>query len=70
MRTFLFMLVLSTFVGTGLCEAQRRRPQQGKGIVEGSPAYEFTLKRVDREGTVCLADLRDRPVVLIFGSYT
>ena len=36
----------------------------------GDPAPDFTLPLIDRSGTVTLASLRGRPVVLVFGSYT
>lgn len=37
----------------------------------GDPAPDFTLPRLDHSGTVRLSDFRNqRPVVLIFGSYT
>jgi hypothetical protein len=36
----------------------------------GDMAPDFTLPRQDKTGTVQLASLRGKPVVLIFGSYT
>jgi hypothetical protein len=43
-----------------------------RGRVEvGDPAPDFTLPAVDRSGTITLSSFRgDRPVVLVFGSYT
>jgi len=38
---------------------------------DGDPSPDFTLPRQDQSGSVTLsAETRDRPVVLIFGSYT
>ncbi len=37
---------------------------------DGSPAPDFTLKGSDGHGAVTLSELRGRPVVLIFGSFT
>jgi hypothetical protein len=40
-------------------------------LAEGQPAPDFTLPTSDRTGTVTLSSHRgQRPVVLIFGSYT
>jgi len=36
----------------------------------GSPAPGFALEKLDRTGRVALPDLRGKPVVLVFGSYT
>jgi peroxiredoxin len=37
----------------------------------GDPAPDFTLPTLDRKETVTLSSLRgERPVVLVFGSYT
>lgn len=37
----------------------------------GEPAPDFSLKTLDGEETIALSNFRgDRPVVLIFGSYT
>jgi len=40
-------------------------------VAEGEPAPDFELPSVDGDRTVRLADLRaERPVALVFGSYT
>lgn len=40
-------------------------------LKEGDPAPDFTLSTQDRSGEVTLSTYRgDRPVVLVFGSYT
>jgi len=39
-------------------------------LVEGIPAPDFTLSQHDGQGEVTLSELRGKPVVLIFGSYT
>jgi|KBSSwiStaDraftv2_1062776.scaffolds.fasta_scaffold2023909_1 hypothetical protein len=36
----------------------------------GDPAPDFILQTLDRSSSVRLSDLRGRPVVLVFGSYT
>lgn len=36
----------------------------------GSPAPDFALDRLDRSGRATLSEVRGRPVVLVFGSYT
>lgn len=47
------------------CKARAGRLQVG------DPAPDFTLKTLDRSATVRLSSFRgDRPVVLVFGSYT
>ncbi len=44
---------------------------RGGTLAEGELAPDFTLPTVDRKGTVTLSSHRgQRPVVLIFGSYT
>jgi peroxiredoxin len=41
------------------------------GFETGDPAPDFTLSRLDRKGSVTLSSHRgERPVVLVFGSYT
>ena len=39
-------------------------------LVEGMAAPDFTLPLYDGRGEVSLSELRGKPVVLIFGSYT
>jgi len=46
-----------------------RRPMQGK-LKVNDPAPEFTVKDVEDKETTKLADLKGKPVVLIFGSCT
>ena len=52
------------------------RPPQGKGIEVGRPAADFVLKKLkvdpkEKESRVRLSSFAgQRPVVLIFGSYT
>ena len=68
------------FLLTSAVEAQRpRRPFQRPGerspdrLAKGDPAPDFTLRVMDGEGDamVTLSDFKgDRPVALIFGSYT
>ena len=41
------------------------------GVLQpGDPAPDFNLPALDRASSVRLSDLRGRPVVLVFGSYT
>lgn len=37
---------------------------------EGTPAPDFTLKKLGSDEVVTLSTMRNRPVVLVFGSYT
>ena len=37
---------------------------------EGDMAPDFELRDVNGEGDVCLSDLREKPVALVFGSFT
>jgi peroxiredoxin len=39
-------------------------------VVPGQPAPDFELPRADGLGTLRLSDLRGRPVLLHFGSFT
>jgi len=51
-------------------QPQRDRPSEGS-LKVGDPAPDFELQRLDGKGTVKLSSFRDqRPVVLVFGSYT
>ncbi len=43
---------------------------RGGALHPGDPAPVFTLATQDRLSRVNLADLRGRPVLLVFGSYT
>ncbi len=70
MRVFLIFLAAAAIVNGVDAQGRRRSRSGGEGIAEGKPALEFSLQRTDRSGMVTLKDLRDRPVVLIFGSYT
>lgn len=56
---------------------KRQREKRGQALQEeggldvGQKAPEFTLRRLDGEGTVKLSDyIGEKPVVLVFGSYT
>lgn len=46
------------------------RPAQGAGPEVGQPAPALKLRTQDGKEEVDLAQLKGRPVVLIFGSYT
>jgi hypothetical protein len=43
---------------------------RGGALQPGDPAPDFRLPTLDRASAVRLSDLRGRPVVLVFGSYT
>ena len=43
---------------------------RGGSLQPGDPAPDFALPTLDRASAVRLSDLRGRPVVLVFGSYT
>jgi hypothetical protein len=45
-------------------------PDQGKGPEVGAPAPDWKLKTLDGKTEVQLSKLKDKPVLLIFGSYT
>ena len=51
-----------------------RDQEQGYEVVRGpnvgEPGPEFALNRMDGSGEVQLVDLRDKPTVLVFGSFT
>jgi cytochrome oxidase Cu insertion factor (SCO1/SenC/PrrC family) len=48
----------------------QRPPKQPDNVKEGSPAPDFTLQDMAGKKTVKLAELKGKPVVLIFGSCT
>lgn len=54
----------------GLLAQAKDRPVQGTGPEVGQPAPGFKLHTQDLKKEIDLADLRGKPVVLIFGSYT
>ncbi len=43
---------------------------RGGSLEPGDPAPDFSLATLNRQSRVRLSDLRGRPVVLVFGSYT
>jgi hypothetical protein len=53
---------------TGLCSGELGSPFEGPGINQAAP--DFTLKTEDGQKQVTLSELRDKPVVLVFGSFT
>lgn len=64
MRTILISCALSI-----LFQA-KDRPPQGPGPDVGKPAPAFKLKSQDGKSEVELAELKGKPVLLVFGSYT
>ena len=71
MRTIAFALAVSAAVSA---HAQDRRgiPRDRNGSTRvGEPAPDFTLTTLDNSAEVTLSSYRgERPVALIFGSYT
>ncbi|HVK05767.1 MAG TPA: redoxin domain-containing protein [Armatimonadaceae bacterium] len=47
-----------------------RRTVETSGVLPGDPAPDFTLPRSAGGGNLRLSDLRGKPVVLHFGSFT
>lgn len=68
MRSLLVTIFLAGF-GEAVVAQPPQRPQQGD-LKVGQPAPAFTLKTLDGTRDVSLADLKGKPVVLIFGSCT
>jgi cytochrome oxidase Cu insertion factor (SCO1/SenC/PrrC family) len=66
-------LALTAAALTGLLAAgmaqEKQRPQQGN-LKVGDPAPAFELTDVTGKSTVKLAELKGKPVVLVFGSCT
>jgi cytochrome oxidase Cu insertion factor (SCO1/SenC/PrrC family) len=63
------LIVIALWVAMGVGFATPQRPQQGD-LKVGQPAPPFTLKTLDGSKEVSLAQLKGKPVVLIFGSCT
>jgi hypothetical protein len=53
---------------TGLCSGELGSPFEGPGVNQRAP--DFTLKTEDGQKQVTLSELRGKPVVLVFGSFT
>ena len=63
------LLALAASPAFGQRDRRNRGPDRAPTV--GTAAPEFEIHRLDSRETVALADARrDRPVVLIFGSYT
>ena len=70
-RIVLFLLLALTVGLPAFGQRGRRDRSPDRAPAEGSVAPEFELNRLDSRDTVALEEARrDRPVVLIFGSYT
>jgi cytochrome oxidase Cu insertion factor (SCO1/SenC/PrrC family) len=67
-RLMTLAAVLAAF-GADPADPPRARPRDGD-LKAGDAAPDFTLADMRGEKTVRLADLRGKPVVLIFGSCT
>jgi cytochrome oxidase Cu insertion factor (SCO1/SenC/PrrC family) len=72
-RTMRTRLVMAAAAVAGLLAAgtaqEKQRPRQGN-LKVGDPAPAFELTDVTGKTAVKLADLRGKPVVLVFGSCT
>ena len=66
MNALAWLLFIVSFANT---QQPPQRPQQGS-LKVGDPAPAFTLQDAEGKQTVKLADLKGKPVVLIFGSCT
>jgi hypothetical protein len=53
---------------TGLCSGELGSPFEGPAVNQAAP--DFTLKTEDGQKQVTLSELRGKPVVLVFGSFT
>ena len=64
-------LGLAAALAVGLAQepAKKRMPMQGT-LKVGDPAPEFELADADGKNKVKLADLKGKPIVLVFGSCT
>ena len=67
-RTLAAGAVLLAVLSAGPAQ-ERRRPLEGD-LKVGDAAPPFTVKDMDGKKTVKLADLKGKPVVLVFGSCT
>lgn len=65
-----FALILASLALLAARQDKGKRPEQGKGPDVGKDAPDFTLKSTDGKKEVTLSKIKDKPVVLIFGSYT
>jgi hypothetical protein len=78
LRRLPWSVVAVTALALGCAEGQKPRqtfpalvPPRGASLKIGDVAPDFTLPRSDGKGLVRLANLvSDKPVVLVFGSYT
>jgi len=70
MKLLLAASLAGLLATAGLAGQRGRRPREG-GLKVGDPAPDFELPLLGSEGKVKLSAFKgDRPVVLIFGSYT
>lgn len=77
MNKTILAIVLVALAGVAQVSAQQQRGGKRGGDLRspdtlqvGDPAPDFKLKSKDGKQEVQLSKLRDKPVVLIFGSYT
>ena len=69
MRLALAVAAAVAVVAAPPVSAQQPKREQGK-LTVGDPAPTFTLNDADGKNAVKLADLKGKPVVLVFGSCT
>ncbi len=67
----LILVLASLFAGSAIVEAQEAERRRPAPLRAGDPAPTFELETLDRKAKVKLSSFRgQKPVVLIFGSYT
>ena len=70
-RWWICLAALCVFSGDVSAQGPGKRPMRREvDLKEGSVAPDFTVKDLTGKTTVKLADLKGKPVVLIFGSCT
>ena len=70
MSVVLLLLLATSFAAQGQEKKKKGDRRREVDLKEGSVAPDFTVKDADGKNPVKLADLKGKPVVLIFGSCT
>jgi hypothetical protein len=70
-RWLFLSLLFTPVLGASAAPPPEAAALRGEGPAVGQPAPDFTLRRLESEETVTLSEVAaNRPVVLVFGSYT